>query len=278
MRVLSIQSHVVYGYVGNKAATFPLQLLGFEVDPLNTVTLSNHTQYKNCTGTRLEKDGLLELSKGLISNGFIQEYSHVLTGYLGNPGTIDATIEIIHKIKQVNPNLTILVDPVMGDDGRLYVSEQLVARYPALIQMASIITPNGFEAQTLSGIKVDRSSVKQVFEKLHAMGPATVVITSVLENGKCFLYGSNKSIQFQLEIELIHQHFTGTGDLFSALLLANLVKYPLPQACEKSVDSIHGILSRTLEIRKTGCELALVQSANLILNPPKQCNNCVMNI
>ena len=138
----------------------------------------------------------------------------MLAGYLGNSETIDAIIDLITRVKELHPKMTVLVDPVMGDDGKLYVSNELVLNYPRLIKMASIITPNGFEAEVLSGIKVENKSVDRVFDKLHALGPNTVVITSVIENGICSLYGSttvNPKTRFLIEIELIPQHFTGTG-------------------------------------------------------------------
>ena len=280
MRVLSIQSHVVYGYVGNKAATFPLQLLGMEVDPLNTVNLSNHTKYPACTGNRLDKQEIVDLGRGLIENGFMREYTHVLAGYLGNYETVEAVIQIITEIKKIH-SIQVFIDPVMGDDGKLYVSRQLVEKYPALVKIADVITPNGFEAEVLSGIKVSSDTILNVFDKLHSMGPRTVVITSVLENGTCYLYASiarntytqqvSGCFQFKIEIQLIPQQFTGTGDLFSALLLANCQKFPFAKACERSVDSVHAVLQKTIEFRTRGCELAIVQSASVVVDPPRSC-------
>ena len=281
MRVLSIQSHVVYGYVGNKAATFPLQLLGMEVDSLNTVNLSNHTQYPACTGNRLSKQEIVDLGRGLIENGFIKEYTHVLAGYLGNYETVDAVIQMITEIKKIH-SIQVFIDPVMGDNGKLYVSHHLVEKYPALVKIADVITPNGFEAEVLSGIKVSSDTILKVFDKLHSMGPRTVVITSVLENGTCYLYASvarnthtqqvSDCFQFKIEIQLlIPQQFTGTGDLFSALLLANCQRFPFANACERSVDSVHAVLQKTIEFRTRGCELAIVQSASAIVDPPRSC-------
>jgi hypothetical protein len=147
MNVLSIQSHVVHGYVGNKASTFPLQLLGFEVDPLNTVQFSNHKRYPNCTGMTFNADHFREICNGLIGNDFVQGYSHLLTGYIGVPNAIDAIAAEIKRLKEINPNIKVIVDPVLGDDGRLYVDAKCVPCYTRILSLADITTPNGFEAE-----------------------------------------------------------------------------------------------------------------------------------
>jgi pyridoxine kinase len=78
-RVLSIQSHTVQGYVGNKSAVFPLQLLGFDVDPINSVQFSNHTGYPTFRGQVLNGSQLWDLIEGLAENDLLH-YTHLLTG------------------------------------------------------------------------------------------------------------------------------------------------------------------------------------------------------
>ncbi|KAH7423894.1 hypothetical protein KP509_12G079400 [Ceratopteris richardii] len=124
-RVLSIQSHTVQGYVGNKAAVFPLQLLGFDVDPINSVQFSNHTGYPVCRGQVLNGDELWSLIEGLEANGLLY-YTHLLT----------------------------VCDPVMGDEGTFYIPQNLVPVYAEkVLQLASIVTPNQFEAEKLTGCR-----------------------------------------------------------------------------------------------------------------------------
>ncbi|XP_034754349.1 pyridoxal kinase-like [Etheostoma cragini] len=151
-RVLSIQSHVVRGYVGNKSASFPLQVLGFEVDSINSVQFSNHTGKTDET----------------------------LTGYTRDTSFLEMVVDIVQELKRANPNLVYVCDPVLGDHGSMYVPQNLYPVYKnKVVPVADIITPNQFEAELLTGknISTEKDAV-EVMDLLHAMGPDTVVITS----------------------------------------------------------------------------------------------------
>ena len=116
-RVLSVQSHTVHGYVGNKSAVFPLQLLGFEVDPINSVQFSNHT---GCSGgfrgEVLHGDQLWDLVEGLETNGLLRQYTHLLTGYIGSVTFLRTVIRTVRLLREKDPTLRYHCDPVMGDD------------------------------------------------------------------------------------------------------------------------------------------------------------------
>ncbi|KAL4361168.1 hypothetical protein GQ457_04G023630 [Hibiscus cannabinus] len=127
-RVLSIQSHTVQGYVGNKSAVFPLQLLGYDVDPINSVQFSNHTGYPTFKGQVLNGRELLDLIEGLEENNLLY-YTHLLTGYIGSVSFLNSVLEVVDKLRSINPNLTYVCDPVMGDEGKLYVPEDLALVY-----------------------------------------------------------------------------------------------------------------------------------------------------
>uniref|UniRef100_A0A8C0CPR8 Pyridoxal kinase n=1 Tax=Balaenoptera musculus TaxID=9771 RepID=A0A8C0CPR8_BALMU len=182
-RVLSIQSHVVRGYVGNRAATFPLQVLGFEVDAVNSVQFSNHTGYSHWKGQVLNSDELHELYDGLKLND-VNKYDYVLTGYTRDKSFLATVVDIVQELKQQNPRLVYVCDPVMGDkwngDGSMYVPEDLLPVYrEKIVPVADIITPNQFEAELLSGRKIhSQEEALEVMDVLHSMGPDTVVITS----------------------------------------------------------------------------------------------------
>ncbi|KAJ3339078.1 hypothetical protein HDU93_008664 [Gonapodya sp. JEL0774] len=182
-RILSIQSHVVSGYVGNRAATFPLQLLGFEVDVLNTVQLSNHTGYGQWKGDRYTPEQVASLFAGLELNGLTKGYTHLLTGYLGVPGNGPAIVEILQKLRVTNPNLHFVLDPVMGDEGKLYVPQEMVTLYrEQLAPLASLVTPNGFETQLLSQSPdplTSFPSVLSAIRRIHGLGVPHVVVTSI---------------------------------------------------------------------------------------------------
>lgn len=115
--VLSIQSHVVHGFVGNKAATFPLQVLGFDVDPMNSVQFSNHTGYQHWSGQVMESNHLQVIYDSILKNSF--QYSHVLTGYVRSKSFLLKLNEIISEFRKSNPNLVYVCDPVLGDNNKL---------------------------------------------------------------------------------------------------------------------------------------------------------------
>ncbi|MBZ3871429.1 Pyridoxal kinase [Sciurus carolinensis] len=157
-RVLSIQSHVVRGYVGNRAATFPLQVLGFEIDAVNSVQFSNHTGYTHWKGQVLNAQELHELYAGLKLNG-VNKYDYVLTGYTRDKSFLAMVVDIVQELKQQNSKLVYVCDPVMGDkwngEGSMYVPEDLLPVYrEKVVPVADIITPNQFEAELLSGRKI----------------------------------------------------------------------------------------------------------------------------
>jgi len=205
-RVLSIQSHVVYGYVGNKAAVFPLQLLGFDVDSINSVHFSCHTGYKCFPhGEIMNGDQLRSILQGLESNGLLgtEDDDHyendnnnnnddddnngdaigsILTGYIGSVSFLEGVVEVIETIRKYNPNARFVCDPVLGDDGRFYVPKELVDVYRnVVIPKADCVTPNQFETEQLTGIKVKTiDDARKACEKLHQMGPSVVFITSVI--------------------------------------------------------------------------------------------------
>ena len=151
-RVLSVQSHVVSGYVGNKAAVFPLQLLGFEVDFINSVQFSNHTGYANFKGSVVNGEQLREIVQGLESNNLIGP-DYVLTGYIGSETFLKEVLYLLESARRANPKLKYICDPVLGDEGKFYVPQALVGLYiDSVIPKAYMITPNQFEAALLTGL------------------------------------------------------------------------------------------------------------------------------
>ncbi|XP_021654212.2 pyridoxal kinase isoform X3 [Hevea brasiliensis] len=255
-RVLSIQSHTVQGYVGNKSAVFPLQILGFDVDPINSVQFSNHTGYPSFKGQVLNGQQLWDLIEGLEANDLLY-YTHLLT----------------------------VCDPVMGDEGKLYVPPELVAVYrEKVVPAASMLTPNQFEAEQLTEFRiVTERDGREACNILHAAGPSKVVITSINIDGNLLLIGSHQkekgqsAEQFKIVIPKIPAYFTGTGDLMTALLLGWSNKHPdnLDRAAELAVSSLQALLQSTVnDYRRAGydpqsssLEIRLIQSQDDIRNP-----------
>src|SRR6185369_1207799 len=160
MNILSIQSQVVYGHVGNSAAMFILQRLGHDVWGIPTTLFSNHLARPSWTGRVLHKDDIAALIEGLWQLGILDKVDAVTTGYLGDPGNVPVICAMIEKLRRHRPKLIYACDPVMGDDGKLYVKPALAEAIASdLIGHADILTPNQFELQRLSGVEIrDRAS------------------------------------------------------------------------------------------------------------------------
>jgi len=264
-RILSIQSHVVSGYVGNKAAVFPLQLLGFEVDFVNSVHFSNHTGYPFITGTNqvLGSEQLKSLMDGLHSN-HLNRFSHVLTGYVGSDSFLTQIATEVQRLKKIDPSLKYHCDPVLGDHDQFYVPQTLVQIYrQTVLPIADVITPNDFEVRTLTGEPCDSlENTLHALDKLHEMGPSVVVLSSIQfsESPKqltsiCSIRKDDKSIhRIRIDFPKLESSFTGTGDLFSSLFLAwtakcGSEKYDL--ACEKAISTVHEVLKNTMALSDT---------------------------
>uniref|UniRef100_A0A8C2B7E0 Pyridoxal kinase n=1 Tax=Cyprinus carpio TaxID=7962 RepID=A0A8C2B7E0_CYPCA len=274
-RVLSVQSHVVRGYVGNKSASFPLQVLGFEVDTINSVQFSNHTGYEHWKGQVLTADELHVLYEGIKLNN-VNQYDYVLTGTLMS---------------------AIGLNRIM-----YYVPENLLPIYRCkVVPAADIITPNQFEAELLTGRNISsEKDAAEVMNLLHSMGPDTVVITSSdlpspLGDQYLVALGSQKrdgtmvTQQIRMDIPRVDAVFVGTGDLFAAMLLAWTHLHPnnLKMACEKTVSVLCHVIKRTITYAKevagpnrrpspAQLELRMVQSKADIEDPAIVVNAVVL--
>lgn len=270
-RVLSVQSHVVHGYVGNKSAVFPMQLLGLEVDPVNSVQFSNHTGYPGgFAGERLSGEQLEALVAGLEKNGLLSGYTHLLTGYIGSVSFLRQVLELVGKLRLANPGLVFVCDPVMGDEGKLYVPEELVQVYrDEVVALATVLTPNQFEAELLSAQPITSlETAAAACDALHARGPRIILLTSsscgeaedhltvmVSAVPVAASEGGNSTAaasRHQILVPKLAEHFTGTGDLIASLFLAwhhREPAQPAHLAAEKAVATVQGVLRRTLARR-----------------------------
>jgi len=297
-RVLSIQSHVVHGYVGNKAAVFPLQLLGFDVDIVNSVHFSNHTGYPNgFEGDVLDGDQLKTILEGLKRNGLLENVGHVLTGYIGKETFLRGVIDVLQTLRNLSTEgkrVRYVCDPVLGDSGKFYVPQSLVAIYrDEVIPLADVVTPNQFEVEQLTGISVcNMEAAKRACRILHDMGPELVVITSLVFKDEGDLVKGDKTITilassrvksetggyddelWSIDSPILPGRFTGTGDLCAALLLGWTAREPnnLPLVMQKVISTMYSVIKTTWEQSKSlnekNNELRLIQSKKAIEEPP----------
>lgn len=233
-RLLSIQSHVIHGFVGSKAACFPLQCMGFDVNCINTITLSNHPGYSGGTGGKsISNDDYQELIDGLEKNNLLL-YDVIINGYTKTEDNLTLVYDTIKKVMQVNEKCIYVCDPVLGDDGKLYVPMSLIEVYRSkLIPLSYCVIPNQFEAEVLTGCSITSiKEAKVAIQRLHDMGPKVVILkglrldddpsslsimASIVVDGDDGSSASRQSSIIRCKINKIDQKYVGCGDCFVAI-------------------------------------------------------------
>ncbi|MBC7635405.1 MAG: pyridoxal kinase PdxY [Acetobacteraceae bacterium] len=255
MNILSIQSWVSYGHVGNASAVFPLQRLGAEVWAVNTVQFSNHTGYGAWTGDVYSGEQIARLISGIAARGVLPNCDAILSGYVGDHSVGEAILEAVRAVKAANPAAIYCCDPVIGDDGTGdYVRPGIVdfLRNQA-IAAADILTPNRFEVERLTGHAcATMAQAKRAITDLQAMGPRCVLITSLATNetpGDALDMLVGEAGDFHLlRTPRLDLSVNGAGDAIAALFLFHRLKTGRAAAAlEAAGSSIHGLLRRTAE-------------------------------
>lgn len=271
MRVLSIQSHVAFGYVGNSAAVFPLQRLGHEVWPVLTVNFSNHTGYGEWRGPVMPAADVAAVIEGIEERGALG-VDAVLSGYQGDPAVGAVILETVARVRSLNPLAVYACDPVLGDVGRGFFVRPGIPELmrDAVVPAADIITPNHFELDFLAGGAT--SSLQEVVDAadaVRATGPRDVLVTSVIhpEVDGLDLVAVADDGAWVLSTPLLPISPNGGGDVTAALYLAHLrTSGSAPVALERTANSLFAILTRTLESGRR--ELEIIASQDDIATPP----------
>jgi len=278
MAVLSIQSHVVYGYAGNTAAVFPLQRLGREVWAINTVEFSNHTGYGSWKGKVLGAELAAELVVGLEERNALNRCEAVLSGYLGDASVAMAIADAVKKVRSKSPNTIYTCDPVMGDVGRgFYVKPDIPDIFKKeLIPLADIVTPNQFELEAITGINTQNldDAIKAV-KILHEMGPSIILVTSYKEKeGELSMIASDKKEIYKITTpELpLGKGVAGTGDMTTAVFLSRYLETKdLKKTLELCTASVFGILDASFKAAdaKSGAliELKIIDTQQELVSP-----------
>ncbi|MDR2785643.1 MAG: pyridoxal kinase PdxY [Treponema sp.] len=272
MAILSIQSHVVYGYAGNSAAVFPLQRLGHEVWAVNTVEFSNHTGYGAWRGKVLGGELAEELAAGLEDRKVLGQCGALLSGYMGDAAVGAAVMNALRLVRRAAPDALYCCDPVMGDTGRgFYVKPDIPAIFrDSLVPGADIITPNQFELEALTGIKIASvNDARAAIGRIHAMGPKVVLVTSYQEEAgdsgtaaggdHIAMLASDGSSLYRVRTPVFSftEPTAGSGDLTTALFLSRYLETrDIKRTLELTAGSIFGVIKATWEAGRR--ELALV--------------------
>ncbi len=280
MRILSIQSSVAYGHVGNSAAVFPLQRLGHEVWPVFTVHFSNHTGYGAWRGPLLDPTDVREVIAGIEDRGVLPTCDAVLSGYQGSPAVAEVIVDAVRRVKAANPAATYTCDPVMGNaKSGCFVNPAIppIIR-EQVVPVADLLTPNQFELGFLTGHD-DLSgpspieAVLSAADEVRAMGPSTVLVTSVerqdAPDDVIEMVAVTGEGAWIVQTPRLPMKANGSGDITAALFTAHLHETGSPAtALSRTVASVYDVLAATLESGER--ELRLIAAQEAIAHPQER--------
>jgi pyridoxine kinase len=265
--VIVISSHVIRGSVGNRAAVFALETLGFPVWALPTIVLPWHPGHGPSTRMTFPESDFDKTIDDLIRAPWLGEVKGVLTGYFGNAAQPRSVARLIRALKERNPDLLYVCDPVMGDLGGLYIPQPTAeAIRDELIPLATIATPNRYELAWLSGAPLDTNAA--IMEAAVALGPPRLLVTSAVPmmtggTGNLYLSGNHALLA---EHRLVDNPPNGLGDLLSAVFTARILSgMDEEKALQVSTASVFEVLARTA--KRGSDELTLETDASSLSSP-----------
>lgn len=255
MNILSIQSWVSYGHVGNASAVFPMQRLGHEVWAINTVQFSNHTGYGTWKGRVYDGPTIDELVDGIADRGVLGHCDGVLSGYMGSADIGTSILGAVSRVRAANAQALYCCDPVIGDVGRGIFVRPGIPEFmrDAAVPAADIVTPNQFELEYLTGRTITTlAEAKAAVAALQARGPKTVLLTSLLTEdtpeGSIDLLASGPAGTFRVRTPMLGVSVNGAGDAIAALFLVHAAgSGDVAKALSLAASSTFGLLKRTAE-------------------------------
>jgi pyridoxine kinase len=275
MNILSIQSHVAYGHVGNDAAAFPLQRLGIEVWPVHTVQFSNHTGYGSWKGSVFDAGMIREVITGISERGALRVCDGVLSGYMGSADIGEAILDSVLRVRRANPAMRYCCDPVIGDVGRGVFVRPGIPEFmrERALPAADVITPNQFELDYLSGQETKTiADALSAVAALHALGPSAILVTSLqtadTPADSIDLLASDGNSRFLLRTPKLPISVNGAGDAIAALFFAHYLRsHSIAQALSAAASSVFGILKCTAD--KGSREILLIEAQEEIVKPSR---------
>ncbi|KFC67064.1 Pyridoxal kinase [Bosea sp. LC85] len=255
MNILSIQSHVAFGHVGNASAVFPMQRLGVEVWPIQTVQFSNHTGYGDWKGRVFDGGMIDEVMEGIAERGVLPGCDGVLSGYMGSADIGHAILSAVERVRAANPDALYCCDPVIGDVGRGIFVRPGIPEFmrEQAVPAADIVTPNQFELELLTDIEVKTiADAHRAVETLRDAGPKVVLVTSLVTEetpaDAIDLMAADAKGAFRVRTPKIDLSVNGAGDAIAALFFVHYMREgSAAAALSKASSSIYGLLKRTKE-------------------------------
>ena len=251
-KVLSIQSWVAYGHVGNAAAVFPLQRLGHEVWAVHTVQFSNHTGYGAWRGEINTPEHIADVIAGIEERGVLGGCSGVVSGYLGGAALGEVVLDTVAKIKGLNPAALYACDPVIGDvDRGVFVRPGIPEFFKErALARADLITPNQFELAYLSGREVTSlDGALAAVQALRTLGPRTVFVTSLevgMPDDRLGVLAVGEEGAWLVTHPRLEVRLNGTGDVMTALVTAEaLAGSSLPAGLARATSRMFALVAAT---------------------------------
>jgi len=273
MNLLSIQSHVAYGHVGNSAAVFALQRLGCEVWPVHTVQFSNHTGYGTWAGEVFAADKIAAVVDGIAARGVLGACDGVLSGYVGSVATGDAILAAVAAVKAANLNAAYCCDPVIGNRTRGEFVRAGITQFmrERAVPAAQIVTPNHFELDRLTGRETaSLADILAAIDAIHARGPRAVLVTSVRSNetpdGMLDVIASDAGGCYLVRTPRLTTPANGAGDLVAALFFFHYLRGGgVAAALAGATASVYGLLRRTSAAGAS--EMLLIAAQDELVSP-----------
>jgi pyridoxine kinase len=255
MNILSIQSHVAFGHVGNASAVFPMQRLGVEVWAIHTVQFSNHTGYGAWKGRVFDGPAIEELVDGIAERGVLPRCDGVLSGYMGSADIGNAILSAVKRVRGANADALYCCDPVIGDVGRGVFVRPGIPEFmrEQAVPAADIITPNQFELEFLAGMPAGTlPMLKKAVSAVHRLGPKVVLVTSVATretpHDAVDLIAGEGGRFWRVRTPRLSLSVNGAGDAIAALFFVHYARSrSAAKALAEAAAATYGLLKRTEE-------------------------------
>jgi pyridoxine kinase len=273
MNLISIQSHVAYGHVGNSVAVFALQRLGCEVWPVHTVQFSNHTGYGAWKGEVFAAARIGDVVDGIAERGVLGACDGVLSGYMGAVETGEAILAAVATVKAANPRASYCCDPVIGNRARGEFVRGGIAEFlrERAVPAAQVVTPNHFELDRLAGRHTTSlADILSAVDDIHACGPRAVLVTSVRSDAtpddRLDIIASDSCGRYLVRTPRLATPANGAGDLIAALFFFHyLSRGSVADALAGATSSVYSLLRRTLEAGTS--EMVLIAAQSELVTP-----------
>jgi pyridoxine kinase len=276
MNILSIQSHVAFGHVGNAAAVFPMQRLGVEVWPIHTVQFSNHTGYGAWKGRVFDGPSIEELLDGINDRGVLSTCDGVLSGYMGSADIGNAILSAVRRVRSANPKAVYCCDPVIGDVGRGIFVRPGIPEFmkQQAVPAADLVTPNHFELDYLAGAESRTiPALKDAIQVVQKLGPRVVLVTSVnteeTPSEAIDLVAGAGGRFWRVRTPKLALSVNGAGDAVAALFFVHYLRNgSAAKALAEASASVYGLLKRTDDAKSR--EILLVAAQEEFVSPTQR--------